>query len=120
MRLGNSYNAIRIILVILFGIYEYWAYKNRKAIIKKISPSILALIIALLILVFILFLGLPAYFFIFVVLIIELALTGTILIVLIETMLSILSTKHNVKKTLILSFVLIFLILIYYLGERVF
>lgn len=118
--LDNSLNIARLTLIILLGIYEYWTFKNKKSIIKKLIPIILGLIIALIALALVLFLGIPAIFFIFVVLLMELSLLGTISIVLVEAILATFGDKRNLRKTLILYPVLIFLIVVYYLGEKVF
>ncbi len=66
------------------------------------------------------FTGFGGYYFIFVILIIELSLIGVILVVLIEGCLTLFGPNRNLKKGIILVIVSILLVIVYYLGERVF
>ena len=118
--MNNSLNAMRLILIILFGSYEIWAFRRKKSVVRKLLPMILIVIFALLILVAASFIGFASLYFIFAFLVIELSQIGAMLVVLIETCVTLFSNNRNPKKVMILAIVFIILVVIYYLGERVF
>ena len=115
-----SLNILRIIIIILFGIYELGAFKNNKSLRSKLLPMILTIVIGLILLVLASFFGPIGYFFIFTILITELSLIGAILVILIEICMILFSFKKDLKRVIILTAILFLLVTVYYLGQRVF
>lgn len=118
--MSDPINVFRLLLGIIFVIYEFWTFKNNKSIIRKLSLLIFIVILGLLIIVSIPFGGSMGFFLIFAILMIELSFIGAILVVLLEICLSLFSSNQNLKRILILTIVFIILVVVYYLGQRVF
>ncbi|MBU3144860.1 hypothetical protein [Clostridium sp. CF012] len=114
-----SINVVRITLTILFGIYQFWAFRNNKSVRCKLSPMILAIALGLLISALASFVGAIGYFFIFTILIIELSIMGAILVFLLEICLALFSNHVNLKRVMNLVGIFTLLVVIYYLVERV-
>jgi len=113
-------NAVRVILVILFGIYQIWAYKNSKPIIMKLFPMILLPCVGLLIIALAPLFGHIGFYFIFLILTVELSLLGAMLVVVIEIFIALIGSSRNITKVLKLVSLFILLLVVYLLGERVF
>lgn len=108
----------RLILIILLSIFEIWSFRNHKSLKTKLLPMILLSAIGLLFIGSVPFLGVIGG--IFAILIIELALICSMLVVLGELFLILISSRRNLKKILLLASSFLLFALIYYLGEKVF
>jgi hypothetical protein len=118
--LNNSLDIVRLILIILFGGYELWAFGKKKSVKRKFIPLVSMIVFGMLMAGVAAFSGIGTFLFIFVILIIELSLIGAIIVVLIELCLTLFTANHNFKKVMILAVVFIVLVVVYYLGEKVF
>ncbi|EOR24911.1 hypothetical protein A500_11624 [Clostridium sartagoforme AAU1] len=107
-------------MIILFLIYEFWTFKNKKSLKYKLSPLVILVLISIFVLVFASFFKFIGYYFIFFILALELSLIGIILVCIFEIFLMIVSHELNLKKLTVLLFMSIALALIYYLGQKAF
>jgi len=118
--LDNSIDIMQLVLFTLFGLYQFWAYKNNRTLIIKLAPMIFFVCFGLLLIGLSSFIGTIGYFIIiYVILLIELSLKGVLLVLILEIFLA-LKSKTNLKKILILVGILCLLTVVYYLGERIF
>lgn len=113
-------NTLKFILLIVFFIYEFWTFKNKKSLKYKLSQLVIVILISIFILIFTYFFKFIGYYFIFFILALELSLLGIILICIFEILLMLLSHELNLKKLTVLLFMSIALALIYYLGQKAF
>lgn len=117
--MDNSVNAVRLILITLFAIYEVYAFKNGKPLKRKLLPIIFLISIGLLLFVVLQpFLGLIGG--IFAILLVELSLLCSMLVVLGEIILNLFSSQRNIKEVLKLVIIFSLIAVIFYLGEKVF
>ena len=118
--MSDSLNVGRLLFAILFVAYEIWAFRHNKSISRKLSPFIFIVILGILIIVLTPFVGSMGYFIIFAILMIELSFIGAMIVILLDICISLINTNRNIKRVLILTGVFILLLVVYYLGERVF
>ncbi len=112
-------SSVRLILILLFFLYQFWAFKNKKSLMMKLSPIILSIVLAILMFL-VLSISHFAYLFIFVILFLELSVRGAMLVVLLEALQAFLGKQRNLKRCVILVCVFLLLAAVYYLGEKVF
>lgn len=118
--MDNSFNITRLILIILFVVYQFWAFKNKKSVKHKLYPMICVVIIGTLLMALLSFTSLAGYYFIFFILTIELSLLGSILVIAIEIFLALFDSIRNMKKVIFLTITFILLTVVYYVGQKVF
>lgn len=116
--MDNWINVGRMIIITLLCIYEIWSFRNNKPLKRKLLPMILLSTIGLSFIALVPYLGVVGG--IFAILVIELSLISSMLVILGEVVLILISSRRDIKKVLLLFSSFLLLALIYYLGERVF
>lgn len=118
--MDNSIELVRLILITLFCIYQFWAFRNNKPLKIKLFPMILLILIGVLIVALFLFIRPIGYFFIFIILCVELSLRGAMLVVLLEALLVLRGSHKDMKRFIILICIFFVLAVVYVWGERIF
>lgn len=116
----NSLDTVRMILVTLFCIYQFWAFKNKKSMTIKLTPIILSATLEFLFIALSPIVGIASYFFIFIIFLVELTLRGAMLVVFLEACIVLIGTNKSLKKLLILSCAFFILAIVYHFGQKVF
>jgi hypothetical protein len=116
--LNSSVNVVRLVLAILFGIYQFAAFRKNKPLFYKLLPMIVAVVLGLLLIALAPFAGPLGLLAVFVILMIELSQIGIMIVLLIEIYLALADRK--IKRGIILSVILTLLVVVYFLGERFF
>ena len=118
--MSDSLNVGRLLFAISFVTYEIWAFRHNKSISHKLLPSISIVILGMFIVVLTPFVGSMGYFIIFAILMIELSFIAAMIVILLEICISLINANRSITRVLILTGVFILLLVVYYLGERVF
>lgn len=116
--MDNSMNIGRLILFTLLVVYEIYAFRKKKSLKSKLLPTILLVGIGLLCFVLVHFIGIIGS--IFAILVLELSLMSSILVILGEIGINLLSSRRTTPKLLQLVSIFLILVTVYYLAERVF
>ncbi len=111
---------LKLILSIIFLIYEFFAFKSHKSLKYKLFPLIIVILLSIFTILFTSLCISIGYYYIFLILFFELCLIGIILVLMLEVIITLLNHKLNFKKLILLSLILVILIIVYFLGKGLF
>lgn len=118
--MNNIISIIRVVLFVLFGAYEVWAFRNKRTILGKLLPMIFGTATGLILMVVAPFTTIAVFLMLFVILFVEISMIAAMLVVVSEIILSLFGDSLNIKRIIILSGVFIILFAVYFLGQKVF